>query len=508
MMTVVKSIALKGLEGIDISVEVDISSGLPSFNIVGLPDEAVQEARERVRSAIKNSGFEFPLKRITVNLAPAEVRKEGSVFDLPIALGILACTGVIKEVDLLKSYFFLGELSLDGSLRRISGALPMALGVAKGQENLFVPFENSFETEIVEGLNIYPANHIKEVVEFLNGDRNISARKRSLMEILSREQTFEEDMSDIKGQSQAKRALEIAAAGGHNVIMVGSPGSGKTLLARRVPTILPPLISKEALEVTQIYSVAGLLRDGSIVTARPFRAPHHTASPAAIIGGGNNPKPGEISLAHLGVLFLDELPEFRRDVLESLRQPMEDGIVSIARAKDRVAYPARFMLVAAMNPCPCGWYGDKEKECACSYSEIKKYRSKVSGPLWDRFDIQVEVPRLLADELVNSKETESSRDIRERVTKARKTQSERYTNTGLFFNSSLTPRLIKQFIPLGSEEKRFLEALLERFRLTGRGYDKVLKVARTIADLEGSKDVKIPHLLEAVQYRMELSMIE
>lgn len=508
MMTKVKSVALKGLEGIEISVEVDISSGLPSFNIVGLPDEAVQEARERVRSAIKNSGFEFPIKRITVNLAPAEVKKEGSTFDLPIALGILCCVGAIKEKDSLKNYYFIGELSLDGSLRKVSGALPMAVGLSSRNSNLVVPMENAFETEIVDGINIYAAKHIKEIVEFINGDRTIVPGKRNLSEILSQEQLFEEDMSDIKGQNYAKRALEIAAAGGHNIVMIGSPGSGKTLLARRLPTILPPMNEKEALEVTQIYSVAGLLKDGSIIETRPFRAPHHTASPVAIIGGGNNPKPGEISLAHLGVLFLDELPEFRRDVLESLRQPLEDGIVSIARAKERVTYPSRFMLIGAMNPCPCGWFGDKEKTCSCSISEIKRYRSKVSGPMWDRFDIQAEVPRLLSEELINSKETESSKSIKERVTRARKTQEQRYRDAGIFFNSALTPRLIKHFIPLGMEEKHFLESLLDRFKLTGRGYDRVLKVARTIADLEGSRDVKIPHILEAVQYRKELSVIE
>lgn len=508
MICRVQSLTLKGLEGVKVLVEVDISSGLPSFNIVGLPDEAVQEARERVRSAIKNSGFEFPLRRITVNLAPAEVRKEGSTFDLPIALGILAVTGTLKEPDKLKGFCFAGELSLDGSLRRISGALPMAMSLAKDNANFVVPLENVFETEIVQKVKIFGAKHVKEVVEFLNGDRIIEPSSRSLSEILLKEVSFEEDMSDIKGQYHAKRALEIAAAGGHNVVMVGSPGSGKTLLARRVPTILPPLTEKEALEVTQVFSVSGLLKDGELVSHRSFRSPHHTASPAAIIGGGNNPKPGEISLAHLGVLFLDELPEFRRDVLESLRQPLEDGTVTISRAKDRVTYPARFMLVGAMNPCPCGWYKDKERACSCSVSEIKRYRSKISGPLWDRFDIQVEVPRLLPDELVNSKGTESSKAIRERVTRARKVQEERYKDVGIFFNSALTPRLIKQFIPLGSEEKRFLETLLERFHLTGRGYDKVLKVARTIADLEGSKDVKIPHLLEAVQYRMELSVVE
>jgi magnesium chelatase family protein len=506
MYSHVESISLIGIKGVRVTVEVDVSNGLPSFNIVGLPDEAVQESRERVRSAIKNAGFEFPLRRITVNLAPAEVKKEGSTFDLPIAIGILAVTGVIKNSDSLKNYFFAGELSLDGSIRSISGALPMVMSLNGENANFVLPFDNRNETEIIETASIYPVKHVKEVVEFINGDRLIIPEHRSLKSILNVEVDFDEDLSDIKGQYQAKRALEIAAAGGHNIVMVGSPGSGKTLLARRIVTILPPLTESEALEVTQIYSAAGALKGSGVINTRPFRAPHHTASSASIIGGGNSPKPGEISLAHNGVLFLDELPEFRRDVLESLRQPIEDGFVTIARVKDRITYPSRFMLVAAMNPCPCGWYKDPVHPCSCSISEIKKYRNKVSGPLWDRFDIQVDVPRLLPDELTKNVKNETSKEISRRVEKAKELQVLRYKNTRIFNNASLTPRLIKEFIVIGKDETSFLNNASERFGLTGRGFDKVLKVARTIADLEGSVDISLPHIAEALQYRTELSV--
>ncbi len=506
MLSKVKSVSLKGLEEIDVIVEIDISRGLPSFNIVGLPDEAVQESRERVRSAIKNAGFEFPLHRITVNLAPAEVRKAGSVYDLPIAIGILTATEVIHSPDAVNKFHFAGELSLDGGIRKISGALPMAIGLSEKKAHFVLPFDNKDEVEVISGIDAYPVKHLNEVVEFLNGDRSIAPSHQTISDKLKEGGEFEFDFSDVKGQFQAKRALEIAAAGGHNVVMMGSPGCGKTLLARRLPTILPPLSEEEAIQVTQIYSVAGLLRDG-IITERPFRSPHHTSSSVSIIGGGRIPKPGEISLAHNGVLFLDELPEFRRDVLEVLRQPLEDGFVTISRAKETITYPSRFMLIAAMNPCPCGWYGDPVHQCSCSVYDIKRYRNKISGPLWDRFDIQIELPRLLPEEMAGQTGGETSKEIRKRVVNARKMQNERYKGTGIFSNAQLTPKLMKEFIPLGSEERSFMVNASERLGLTGRGFDRILRVARTIADLDLSKEVKLPHIAEAMQYRIDLSII-
>jgi magnesium chelatase family protein len=504
MLAKVKSVSLKGLEEIDVIVEVDISRGLPSFNIVGLPDEAVQESRERVRSAIKNAGFEFPMQRITVNLAPAEVRKVGAVYDLPIAIGILVATEAIHS-DNVNEFHFAGELSLDGSLRKISGALPMAIGLSKKDAHFVLPFENSTEVEIISGVETYPVKHLHEAVEFLNGDREIVSQHLQLSEILNTNEEFDLDFSDIKGQYQAKRAMEIAAAGGHNIAMMGTPGCGKTLLARRLPTILPPLSEDEAIEVTQIYSVAGLLKD-EIIKQRPFRSPHHTASSVAIIGGGRTPKPGEISLAHHGVLFLDELPEFKRDVLEVLRQPLEDGFVTIARVKETIVYPSRFMLVAAMNPCPCGWYGDPVHPCSCSIYDIKRYRSKISGPLWDRFDIQIEVPRLLPEELAAQSNGERSSKIRERVIEARDIQLKRYNGTGIFSNAGLTPHLMKKFIKIGEEERNFLVSAAEKLGITGRGYDRILRVARTIADLDHDEKIRLNHIAEALQYRVDLSV--
>ncbi len=506
MLSKIKSVSLKGIDEIDVIVEIDISHGLPTFNIVGLPDEAVQESRERVRSAIKNAGFEFPLQRITVNLAPAEVRKAGSVYDLPIAVGILAATGAIHSKDILNKFHFAGELSLDGGIRRISGALPMAIGLSRESAHFVVPEENRDEVEIISGVETYPVHHLHELVEFLNGDREILPIHQNIDKKLQNKNAFDMDFSDIKGQYQAKRAMEISAAGGHNIVMMGSPGCGKTLLARRLPTILPPLSEEEAIEVTQIYSVSGLLRNG-IITERPFRAPHHTASSAAIIGGGRIPKPGEISLAHNGVLFLDELPEFRRDVLEVLRQPMEDGFVSISRVKETITYPSEFMLVAAMNPCPCGWYGDLIHPCSCSVYDIKRYRNKISGPLWDRFDIQLELPRLLPEEMANQGRGESSEVIRNRVMNARKVQQKRYKDSGIFSNAQLTPKLMREFIPLGSEERSFMVNAAEKLGLTGRGFDRILRVARTIADLDNSEGVKLPHIAEAMQYRIDLSVV-
>ncbi len=504
MLSKVKTTTLKGIDGVEVLVEVDIGNGLPSFTIVGLPTESVEESKERVRAAIKNAGFEFPIRKITVNLAPADVKKDGTYFDLPIAVGILSIIGVVKDQDKMNDFYFLGELSLDGSIRKIVGALPMVSSLKKGSK-VIAPYDLISEISIVEDVDIYFVKHLKEVVEFINGDRSIEPVRTDLTKILESEFLEEEDFSDIKGQYQAKRAVEIAVAGGHNIVMIGSPGSGKTLIARRIPSIFPPLTKEESLEITKIYSVSNLLGSG-VVNKRPFRSPHSSATLPSIIGGGNPVKPGEVSLSHNGVLFLDELGEFRRDVLESLRQPMEDGFVVITRAKERVMFPSNFMLVAAMNPCPCGWFGDKEHPCTCSISEIKRYRNRVSGPIWDRFDIQIEVPRLLPHELVHDSKSESSKSIRDRVIKARIIQQERYKDTKIKNNASLTPRSIKAFIKLGHEEKVFLENASTRLGLTGRGFDKILKVARTIADIEGSELVRLPHIAEALQYRFDLSL--
>ena len=497
MYAKVKAVTHLGLRVYEITVEVDISSGLPSFTIVGLPDTSVQEAKERVRAAIKNSGFDLPVRRITVNLAPGEIKKEGTLFDLPIAIGILAASDQIPKEGLI-DYYFVGELSLEGELRRISGGLPLSLFL-KGK-NFVIPEGNLVECSLSKETRLYHFKNLAEVVLFLRGEEKREPVVNKDIEFIDKE--FDLDFSDVKGHKFLKRAMEIAAAGKHHIIMVGSPGSGKTMLSRRMPTIMPPLDYDDAVEITKIYSIAGLLKDGEdIIKTRPFRAPHHTISYAGLVGGGTIPKPGEISLAHKGILFLDELPEFRRDVLEVLRQPLEDGYITISRVRTSLEFPSDFLLVAAMNPCPCGYYGDPEKTCTCSIGEIKRYRRKVSGPLWDRFDIKLKVPRLTDTEIFEKKEAESSEKIRERVKRVWEIQKERYAKERIKFNGRLTPKLIKKYIPLTEEAERTLKNALKSLKLTLRSMDKIIKLSRTIADLEGEEKVNTSHLLEAISYQ-------
>lgn len=493
-----------GLDAYKIEVEVDLVNSLPSVSIVGLPDAAVNEARERVRSAIKNSSFSFPQKKVVVNLAPADIKKEGTNFDLPIAVGILIEEGVIQE-EKTQGVAFIGELSLDGTLRSIIGVLPHVLGLKNaGIKTVIVPKENAKEASLADGITVLSANNLNEVVNnFI--ETPLEVVKTNVDEYLAKgvEESYLYDFKDVKGQQKAKKALEIAAAGGHNMIMVGTPGSGKTLMAKCFASILPPLELSEALELTKIYSVSGLLANNEpLMVKRPFRAVHHTASANGIIGGGTNPKPGEITLAHRGVLFLDEIVEFPRNVLEVLRQPLEDGEVVISRAKHSIKYPADFMLLAAMNPCPCGYLGDKEKHCTCTEYQINRYRAKLSGPLLDRIDIQIDVPRLTTDELLNTNtEAESSVDIRKRVINARKIQKERYKEAGILTNSQLTADMVKKYCKIDESSKEILKLAVTKYQLSGRRYDRVLKLSRTIADLDNSEIITTKHITQALQYR-------
>jgi len=500
MLAQVKSCSIFGLESFLVDVEVDISSGLPAFDIVGLPDVAVRESRERVRAAIKNQNFDFPIKRITLNLAPADIRKEGPHFDLPIALGILAATSQMS-IEALTDYAIIGELSLDGKVRPVNGVLPMAIEIKeKGLKGVVVPLENVEEASVIEGINVIGVTSLSEAVAFFNGE--FKPKKNQVVKDDQRQSvTFDGDFSEVKGQENLKRCLEIAAAGHHNVAMIGSPGSGKTMIARRIPTILPSMTFEESLELTKIYSIAGLLSNHSgLIRQRPFRAPHHTISNVGMAGGGRIPKPGEITLAHNGVLFLDELPEFPRDVLELLRQPLEDGKVTIARANATITYPCKFMLVTAMNPCPCGYYGDPFHECSCSPHQINRYLSKISGPLMDRIDLQLQVAPVKYSDLEGPSTTDSE-TIRKRVEAARLIQLERYKGQNIHCNSQLTPNLIHKYCKLDKDGKLLMKEAFHNMKLTARAYNKILKVARTIADLDSKSSIKEHHLAEALQYR-------
>ncbi len=501
MLAKVLSSSVLGIDAYVVEVEVDITMGLPAFATVGLPDGAVRESKDRVKSAIKNSGYRFPPHRITVNLAPADIKKEGAGFDLPMALGILAATGLINQ-EQLKHYLVIGELSLDGNVKSAKGALPMALAARNnGFAGIIVPEGNSRESAVVRGVNVLAARHLSQVVDFFNDICVLPSVTVDLDDLFTRDSRYEVDFNEVKGQEHVKRALEIAAAGGHNVMMVGSPGSGKTMLAQRLPTILPELTFEEALQTTKVYSIMGLIGERALIATRPFRSPHHTISDAGLIGGGQIPKPGEVSLAHNGVLLLDEMPEFRKNVLEVLRQPMEDGRVTIARAATSITYPARFMAVAAMNPCPCGFYGDHKRQCQCTHLQIQRYRTKISGPLLDRLDLHVDVPAVQYHALAQESGGESSETIRKRVNDARTKQQNRFKHYRIFCNAQMPPRALKRFCLLGEDSHRLLEAAVDRLGLSARAHNRILKIGRTIADLEGLEQISASHIAEAIQYR-------
>ena len=501
MLSKVKSISLIGLEGNLVEVQTDISNGIPEFEIVGLPDASVRESKKRIESAIKNSKIEFPSKKILINLAPANIKKEGSSFDLPIAIGILMSIGILKNLNYseLVNTIFIGELSLDGKINRTNGIFAMCEEAKElGIKRVIIPKANSNEVSVINGLDIIPVVTLSEVVKYLNKEIFIEKEVERNVEFIKE---YNMDFADIKGQESVKRALEVASAGGHNVLMIGSPGSGKTALAKRILTILPDLTLEEAIETTKIHSVSANLTREGLILSRPFRMPHHTAPIKSIIGGGKIPTPGEISLAHNGILFFDELTEYNRTALEALREPLEEKEITINRLSGNYRYPCNFMFVASMNPCPCGYYGDEEKECKCTSMEIHRYLNKISGPLLDRIDIQIEVKRIKIEKLNSGFKTEKSKEIKQRVNMARKIQNERYKNLGIKSNSELTTRLIGEFCNIDNEANELLQKAFKMLKLSVRGYERVLKVARTIADLDNEKQIKAKHIAEAIQYR-------